>query len=90
MGRDRVLIVGVSTRALAESATGAGYECLSVDAFGDMDQKQRVRNVGLLRDRGCAYSVTTAVAVARGDATRLHRCTHGASLEREATHRSPH
>jgi hypothetical protein len=66
MGRDRVLIVGVSTRALAESASVAGYECLSVDAFGDLDQKERVQNVGLLRDRGCVYSVTAAVAVARG------------------------
>jgi hypothetical protein len=65
MGRDPVLIVGVSTRAFAESASRAGYACLSVDAFGDLDQKQRAENVGLLRDRGCAYSVTAAVAVAR-------------------------
>jgi predicted ATP-grasp superfamily ATP-dependent carboligase len=60
-----VLIVGVSTRALAESASRAGYSCVSVDAFGDLDQKGRVRNVGLARDLGRGYSAAAAVAVGR-------------------------
>jgi predicted ATP-grasp superfamily ATP-dependent carboligase len=61
-----VLIVGVSTRGLAESASRAGYSCLSVDAFGDLDQKSRVRqNIGLSRDLGCAYSAAAVVAVGR-------------------------
>jgi hypothetical protein len=60
-----VLIVGVSTRALAESASRAGYACLSVDAFGDLDQKSRVRTVGLARDLGRPYSAAAAVAVGR-------------------------
>ena len=65
VGLDSVLIVGVSTRALAESASRAGYSCLSVDAFGDLDQKSRVPNVGLSRDLGRSYSAAAAVAVGR-------------------------
>jgi len=65
MGADRVLIVGVSTWALALSACEAGYECVSVDAFGDLDQKERVVNVALVRDLGRAWSTETAVAVGR-------------------------
>jgi predicted ATP-grasp superfamily ATP-dependent carboligase len=61
---ERVLIVGFSTRALAESASRAGYHCLSVDAFGDLDQKSRVTNVGLVRDLGVSYTPGRVVAVA--------------------------
>jgi hypothetical protein len=64
-----VLIVGVSTRALAESASRAGYSCLSVDAFGDLDQKSRVQNVGLSRDLGRPYSAAAVVAIGRRSAT---------------------
>ena len=65
IGHGTVLIVGVSTRALAESASRAGHACVSVDAFGDLDQKSRVENVGLARDLGRPYSATAAVSVAR-------------------------
>ena len=67
MGAERgsVLIVGVSTRALAESASRAGYACASVDAFGDLDQKARVQNVGFSRDLGRPYSAAAAVAIGR-------------------------
>lgn len=65
MGGNRVLIVGASTRAFAESASRAGCICLSVDAFGDLDQKARVENVGLMRDLGRAYTAAAAVAVGR-------------------------
>lgn len=64
-GPGPVLIVGVSTRALAESASRAGHACISVDAFGDLDQKARVQNVGFSRDLGRPYSAAAAVAVAR-------------------------
>ena len=60
-----VLIVGVSTRALAESASRAGYRCVTVDAFGDLDQKSRAQNVSLSRDLGRHYSAAAAVAVGR-------------------------
>jgi predicted ATP-grasp superfamily ATP-dependent carboligase len=67
-GPGSVLIVGVSTRALAESAIRAGYSCLSVDAFGDLDQKSRAQNVGLFRDLGRPYSAAAAVAAGRSAA----------------------
>jgi uncharacterized protein len=66
MGRERVLIVGVSTRAFAESASRAGYPVQSVDAFGDLDQKARVANVALGRDLARGYSAGAAAAVAEG------------------------
>lgn len=65
MGLERVLIVGISTRAFAESASRAGYSCLSVDAFGDLDQKARVENLGLVRDLHRPYSAAAAVAAGR-------------------------
>lgn len=64
-GPGSLLIVGVSTRALAESASRAGYACVSVDAFGDLDQKSRVQNVGFSRDLGRPYSAAAAVAIGR-------------------------
>lgn len=67
-GPGSVLIVGVSTRALAESASRAGYSCVSVDAFGDLDQKSRVENVGLWRDLGRRYSAAAAVDIGRRSA----------------------
>jgi predicted ATP-grasp superfamily ATP-dependent carboligase len=66
VGEERVLIVGVSTRAFAESARRAGRDCVTVDAFGDLDQKASVDNVALLRDRGRPYSAAAAVALGRG------------------------
>ncbi len=37
-----------------------------MDAFGDLDQKARVKNVALVRDKGRSYTAAAAVAVARG------------------------
>ena len=33
----RILITGVSTRAIAESARAAGYDFFTLDYFGDYD-----------------------------------------------------
>lgn len=46
----RILIVGISTRALAESAVLSGCEVISLDYYGDRDQKALVENHSLLRD----------------------------------------
>jgi predicted ATP-grasp superfamily ATP-dependent carboligase len=62
------VIVGLSTRAFAESASRAGYACVGIDAFGDLDQKARVENIGLVRDLGRAYTPAAAVAHARRQA----------------------
>jgi len=65
LGRERVLIVGYSTRAFAEAAGGAGWQCASVDAFGDLDQKARVESLGLVRDLDVPYSAASAVTASR-------------------------
>ncbi len=57
----RVLLVGVSTRAMAESAALAGYAVWSLDAFGDLDQHPDVRALSLPRDVGVPFSVDAVV-----------------------------
>ena len=44
------LITGVSTRAIAESALRSGEDVITLDYFGDSDQKEIIRNYSLLRD----------------------------------------
>jgi len=61
----RVLIAGISTRALAESAARAGYRVLAVDGFGDLDLR-RVAEVRLARDARGRSSPGAAVRAARG------------------------
>jgi len=50
----RYLLVGLSTRALAESAVKAGRDIVSVDFFGDVDQEQICQTIGLQRTYGGA------------------------------------
>ncbi len=44
------LIVGLSTRAIAESAVAGGHPVVTIDYFGDRDQVALVENVSLKRD----------------------------------------
>jgi hypothetical protein len=60
----RVLIAGLTTRAIAESAKRAGYEAVTVDYFGDLDTKRLGPNVSL-RERGSGYSAAALAGVAR-------------------------
>lgn len=60
----RILIAGLTTRAMAESARRAGRDVLTVDYFGDLDQKQLCENLSL-RERGIAYSSKAIVRVVR-------------------------
>ena len=64
--RRRVLIAGVSTRAMAESAARAGYAVTALDAFGDLDQHPGVRALSLPRD---SASRSAPEAAARGGGT---------------------
>jgi predicted ATP-grasp superfamily ATP-dependent carboligase len=48
----RILLLGVSTRALAESAARCGRPLVAVDYFGDRDQKRLVESYALQRDLG--------------------------------------
>jgi predicted ATP-grasp superfamily ATP-dependent carboligase len=61
----RVLIAGVSTRALAESAARAGCGVIAVDGFGDLDLR-RVADVRLARDARGRFSSGAAVRAGRG------------------------
>jgi predicted ATP-grasp superfamily ATP-dependent carboligase len=62
--RDRLLIVGVSTRPLAASAARAGYRVTAVDAFGDVDLRA-VADVLALGTGPGAFSPAEAVETAR-------------------------
>jgi predicted ATP-grasp superfamily ATP-dependent carboligase len=65
----RLVIAGVSTRALAESARRAGFACSAVDAFADLDQAQWADVSGLRREAGLGYTAARAArAAARFDA----------------------
>lgn len=61
----RVAVVGVSTRAAAQSVARAGYEVVSVDLFGDLDQKEAVRNLSLRHDLGGPFDIWRLVEVTR-------------------------
>jgi predicted ATP-grasp superfamily ATP-dependent carboligase len=60
----RVLIVGVSTRALAESAARAGHTVVAVDGFGDLDLRAAAARVVVARAGG-RFSVGRALRAAR-------------------------
>jgi predicted ATP-grasp superfamily ATP-dependent carboligase len=59
-----VLLVGYSTRALADAALRSGFRPRTVDFYGDLDQKARVENVALGRDLGLPWSALEAVRAA--------------------------
>ena len=45
----RVLVAGVSARAIAESAARAGFDVMALDAFADRDQHAAVRAFSVSR-----------------------------------------
>lgn len=62
----RVVIAGVSTRALSVSAAHAGYEVMAIDAFGDLDLCAVARVKALRRDGRAEFSPMAAAGVAEG------------------------
>jgi predicted ATP-grasp superfamily ATP-dependent carboligase len=60
----RILIAGLTTRALAESAARAGTAILTVDYFGDLDQ-ERLCETHSLRALGRGYSAAAILETAR-------------------------
>jgi len=60
----RILIAGLTTRALAESAVRAGAAIVTVDYFGDLDQ-ERLCETHALRARGHGYSAAAILETAR-------------------------
>jgi uncharacterized protein len=67
----RVVIAGVSTRALAVSAVRAGYQVTAVDAFADLDLRSVADIIPLRPELGTAYSPHAAVAATRGVAADM-------------------
>jgi predicted ATP-grasp superfamily ATP-dependent carboligase len=61
----RILIAGISTRAIAESARAAGYDFLTLDYFGDYDQKQLCENYSLKRDFDLPFGATALYQASR-------------------------
>ncbi|MGH7371365.1 MAG: ATP-grasp domain-containing protein, partial [Candidatus Methylomirabilales bacterium] len=63
----RILITGVSARALAESACRAGWtqRIAAVDYFGDWDLQRSCENYSLRRDARCRYSVRRLLEACR-------------------------
>lgn len=59
----RVLLVGVSTRALAQSALKAGLNIIAVDYFGDLDQRLIIPSLAVGRDFGLPFSEESIVKV---------------------------
>ena len=62
----QVLIVGLSTRAAAESAARAGFDVIALDAYADLDHHPDVRALSLQRDFGTPFSPEAIVAAAAG------------------------
>ncbi len=61
----RILIVGFSTRAIAESAVRGGYDVVTLDYFGDRDQKELVENYSLRRDLRLDFSAKALLTASR-------------------------
>jgi uncharacterized protein len=52
----KILVVGISVRALVESAVRAHYAVTALDAFGDQDLRAQAQTYSLRRDFGVPYS----------------------------------
>ncbi len=75
----RILIVGFSTRAVAESAARGGYDVVTLDYFGDRDQKELVENYSLMRDFRLGFSAEALLQASRG--LSFEAVTYNSSLE---------
>ncbi len=76
----RVLLVGISTRAMAESAVRAGYDVLSVDGYGDLDNPASPA-LSLRRDFSVEYSAHAAASAAIGLELEYDAICYGSTLE---------
>jgi predicted ATP-grasp superfamily ATP-dependent carboligase len=60
-----ILIIGLSTRAIAESAVKGGHNVATLDYFGDQDQKRLVENYSLKRDFQFPFSAEGLLQASR-------------------------
>lgn len=63
-GGTHVLVVGLSARALAQSAVRAGFLVTTLDAFADLDLPDGVRGLSLPREFNLPFSASAAARVA--------------------------
>jgi predicted ATP-grasp superfamily ATP-dependent carboligase len=78
----RILVLGVSARAMAASAIRGGHDVVAVDFFGDRDQALLVESYALGRDLGLPLT-----AEGLGEAARrlgAEAVVYGANLENHA------
>jgi predicted ATP-grasp superfamily ATP-dependent carboligase len=61
----RILVTGLSTRAIAESAAQSGHQVVTLDYFGDRDQRSLVENHSLLRDLRLPFSAGSLLQASR-------------------------
>ena len=59
------MILGLSTRAIAESAVRGSYDVITLDYFGDSDQKELVENYSLMRDFHLGFSSRALLEASR-------------------------
>ncbi len=52
----KILIIGISVRAMAESAVNSNYQVIALDAFGDRDLRALAKTYSLRREFGVPYS----------------------------------
>jgi len=75
----RILAVGVSVRAMAESATKSGYPVVALDAFGDVDLRSFCESYSMARDFQAAYSAKGLLHASR--ALKFDALAYTANLE---------
>jgi len=61
----KILVVGISARAMAASAVRSGYPVVALDAFGDRDLKELTESWSLRRDFKTAYSPEAVYTASR-------------------------
>jgi predicted ATP-grasp superfamily ATP-dependent carboligase len=61
-----ILIAGLSTRAIAESAAHSDREIVTLDYFGDRDQRALVENYALLRDFELPFGAESLLQASQG------------------------
>lgn len=61
----KLLISGLSTRAIATSALRSGCDFITLDYFGDRDQKEEVENYSLSRDFQTGFSSKNLLEASR-------------------------
>jgi predicted ATP-grasp superfamily ATP-dependent carboligase len=77
-----ILVTGLSTRAIAESAVRGGHQVITLDYFGDRDQQALVENHALLRDFGLPFSAGSLLQASRTlDFCRLAAVVYISNLE---------